>query len=123
MKYLRRMVEINKIIDKLKSNFTDFIKKLGNEGRETKEVFDLILKESRGELLDEFGNKRELTPEEVVKIKEQASDFFKMIGLTSISILPGGTLVFILLKVFKQEERILPSSFLSDEQKTRKLKK
>ena len=57
------------------------------------------------------------------QVKEQAGDIFKVIGLTSLSILPGGTLVFILLKVFKQEDKILPSSFLTEEQKIKKLDK
>jgi len=34
-----------------------------------------------------------------------------MVGLTSLTILPGGALVFILLKVFKLNDHILPSSF------------
>ena len=117
------MSDINKFVAKIKNNFGDFVKKLQNEGRETKELFDLVLKESRGELLDENGNRRDLTRDEKELIKEQAKDLFKVLGLTSISLLPGGTLVFILLKVFKQEENLLPSSFLTDEQKQKKIDK
>jgi hypothetical protein len=121
MKYLKSVKGLNKLVNKLKSRFDEFMDKLQKEGRETKEVFDLVLKESRGELLDENGNKRKLTNDEKNQVKEQAGDIFKVIGLTSLSILPGGTLVFILLKVFKQEDKILPSSFLSEEQKQKKL--
>jgi hypothetical protein len=121
MKYLKSVKGLNKLVNKLKSQFDEFMDKLQKEGRETKEVFDLVLKESRGELLDENGNKRKLTNDEKNQVKEQAGDIFKVIGLTSLSILPGGTLVFILLKVFKQEDKILPSSFLSEEQKQKKL--
>jgi hypothetical protein len=124
MRHLKRgkdfMIDINKFVTKLKSNFNEFIKNIQTEGRETKELFDLLLKESRGELYDENGHKRHLTTEEKNKIKDQAGDIFKVLGLTSLSILPGGTLVFILLKVFKQEDKILPSSFLSEEQKRKK---
>jgi hypothetical protein len=115
------MKGLNKLVEKLKSRFDDFVDKLQKEGKETKEVFDLVLKESRGELLDENGKRRDLTNEEKEKVKEQAGDIFKVLGLTSLSILPGGTLVFILLKVFKQEDKILPSSFLTEEQKKKKL--
>jgi hypothetical protein len=127
MRYLKGrkifMNDINKFVDKLKNNFNDFLKKVQTEGRETKEAFDLVLKESRGELLDEDGNKRRLTSDEKKIIKQQAVDVFKVLGLTSLSILPGGTLIFILLRVFKQEDKILPSSFLTEEQKNKKLDK
>jgi hypothetical protein len=125
MKYVKSgkeyMSDINKFVSKIKSRFDDFIKKLQTEGKETKEAFDLVLKESRGELLDENGNKRDLTIQEKELVKEQAKDLFKVLGLTSITLLPGGTLVFILIKVFKQEENLLPSSFLTDEQKQKKI--
>jgi hypothetical protein len=127
MRYLKGrksfMNDINKFVDKLKNNFNDFLKKVQTEGRETKEAFDLVLKESRGELLDDDGNKRRLTSDEKKIIKQQAVDVFKVLGLTSLSILPGGTLIFILLRVFKQEDKILPSSFLTEEQKIKKLDK
>ena len=127
MRYLKGrkifMNDINKFVDKLKNNFNDFLKKIHTEGRETREAFDLVLKESRGELLDEDGNKRRLTSDEKKIIKQQAVDVFKVLGLTSLSILPGGTLIFILLRVFKQEDKILPSSFLTEEQKNKKLDK
>jgi hypothetical protein len=124
MRYLKGrksfMSDINKFVDKLKNNFNDFLKKIQTEGRETREAFDLVLKESRGQLLDEDGNKRRLTSDEKKIIKQQAVDVFKVLGLTSLSILPGGTLIFILLRVFKQEDKILPSSFLTEEQKNKK---
>ena len=125
MKYVKSgkeyMSDINKFVSKIKSRFDDFIKKLQTEGKETREAFDLVLKESRGELLDENGNKRDLTKQEKELVKEQAKDLFKVLGLTSITLLPGGTLVFILIRVFKQEENLLPSSFLTDEQKQKKI--
>lgn len=127
MKYVKSgkeyMSDINKFVSKIKSRFDDFIKKLQTEGKETKEAFDLVLRESRGELLDESGNKRDLTAIEKELVKEQAKDLFKVLGLTSITLLPGGTLVFILIRVFKQEENLLPSSFLTDEQKQKRVDK
>jgi hypothetical protein len=127
MKYIKSgkeyMSDINKFVSKIKSHFDDFIKKLQEEGKETKEAFDLVLKESRGELLDENGKRRDLTPQEKELVKEQAKDLFKVLGLTSITLLPGGTLVFVLIKVFKQEENLLPSSFLTEEQKQKKIDK
>ena len=123
VKSLKEYMDINKFVSKIRERFDDFIQRLQEEGRETKEAFDLVLKESRGELLDENGNKRDLTAKEKELVKEQAKDLFKVLGLTSITLLPGGTLVFILIRVFKQEENLLPSSFLTDEQKQKKIDK
>jgi hypothetical protein len=127
MKYVKSgkeyMSDINKFVSKIKSRFDDFMKRLQEEGKETKEALDLVLKESRGELLDDNGKKRDLTPKEKDFIKDQTKDIFKVLGLTSITLLPGGTLVFVLIKLFKQEENLLPSSFLTDEQKQKKIDK
>lgn len=115
MKYIKSvkeyMSDINKVVDKVKSKYNDFITALKSEGKETRVVYDLLNKAAKGQLTDEDGNKRNLTESEIKLIKDQSVDILKVLGLTSISLLPGGTLVFILLKVFKQEDRILPSSF------------
>ena len=123
VKSLKEYMDINKFVSKIRDRFDDFIQRLQEEGRETKEAFDLVLKESRGELLDENGNKRDLTPKEKDFIKDQTKDLFKVLGLTSITLLPGGTLVFILIRLFKQESNLLPSSFLTDDPKKKKIDK
>ena len=48
-------------------------------------------------------------------IKEQTVDVLRVLGFASLAILPGGTLVLILLKAFRQEDRIIPSSFKKKE--------
>ena len=115
MKYIKSpkeyMADINKFIFKLRLHFKEFIENIKNENDETKEAFDLLLKESRGQLLDSDGNVRDLTPKEKEQIREQAVDVLRVIGLTSLTLLPGGTLVFVLLRVFKLNDHILPSSF------------
>jgi hypothetical protein len=105
------MADINKFIFKLRLHFREFVENIKNENDETKEAFDLLLKESRGQLLDDNGNVRDLTPKEKEQIRQQAVDVLRIIGLTSLTLLPGGTLVFILLRVFKLNDHILPSSF------------
>jgi hypothetical protein len=105
------MAEINKFIFKLRLHFREFVENIKNENDETKEAFDLLLRESRGQLLDDNGNVRDLTPQEKEQIREQAVDVLRVVGLTSLTLLPGGTLVFILLRVFKLYDHILPSSF------------
>ena len=115
MKYIKSpkeyMADINKFIFKLRLHFKEFIENIKMENDETKEAFDLLLKESRGQLLDSDGNVRDLTPQEKEQIREQAVDVLRVIGLTSLTLLPGGTLVFVLLRVFKLNDHILPSSF------------
>jgi hypothetical protein len=105
------MADISRFSEKLRSKFKDFVASLKSEGKETRAAYELLNKAAKGQLKDESGNKRSLTEEEIKMIKEQTVDVLRVLGLTSLSILPGGTLVFILIKVFKQEDRVYPSSF------------
>ena len=82
-------------------NFFDAIKK---EGKETKEAFNLVVQASKDEI--------ELTKEQRTKIYDQLKDIFKTIGLTLISLLPGDIVIFMLIKFFKVEKYVFPSSFL-----------
>jgi len=105
------MSDISRFSEKLKSKLGDFVSALRSEGRETKEAYELLNKAAKGLLKDSEGNKRSLTDAEIKTIKDQTVDVLRVLGLTSISLLPGGTLVFILLKALKQDDKILPSSF------------
>jgi len=115
MKYLLKSKKYQRIVsdftNNLKKNFNDFVIKIKNENNETKAAFDLILKASRGELKDENGKKRDLSENEIKQIVEQTGDVFKLLGITSLAILPGGIIVFTLIKIFKLNDHILPSSF------------
>ena len=88
----------------IKSKIKSFFDAIKKEGDETKEAFDLVVKASKGEI--------ELTEDQKNKIWTQLKDVFKTIGLTASSILPGGSLVFFLIKFLKAEKYTLPSSFL-----------
>ena len=118
MRYIKTKKEyiryINDYISRFKLKFNDFIENVKKESDETKEAFDLLLKDSRGELLDNNGLRRELTINEREIVRTQAIDILKLIGLTSLTVLPGGVLIFIILKVFKLKRHILPSSFKRD---------
>ena len=115
MKHIKNLGEyttdFKKYMTSLRVKLGDFIVAIKEENNETKEIFDLLLKSSRGKLLDENGKERELNEVEKKMITEQSKDIFKLIGLTSLSILPGGFIVFLLLRVFKLNDHILPSSF------------
>lgn len=105
------MSDLQKLTAKLKHHFNDFIENLKAENEETRAIFDLLLRASRKELLDEDGNTRKLTEKEKEEIRQQAGDVLKMLGLTSLTILPGGALVLILINVFRLNDHLLPSSF------------
>ena len=112
IKTLREYIEgTNSAMSGIKKRFGEFVSAVKNEREETKDAFDLLLKASRGQLKDALGQKRRLSEKEIETIRHQALDVLKIIGITSLSILPGGTIVFILLKLFKLNNHILPSSF------------
>jgi hypothetical protein len=88
----------------IKSKVNDFFSAIKKEGKETKEAFDLVVKASKDEI--------ELSKEQKQQIYDQLKDIFKTIGLTIISILPGDIVIFLLIKFFKAEKYVYPSSFL-----------
>jgi hypothetical protein len=105
------MSDVQKLTTKLKSHFKEFITNIKSENEETRVVFELLLRASRKELVDDEGNYRKLTEKEKEDIRQQAGDVLKMLGLTSLTILPGGTLVLMLINIFQLNDHILPSSF------------
>lgn len=105
------MDDVHKLTAKLKLHFKEFVGKVKTENEETRAAFELLLRASRKELVDEEGNCRKLNEHEKEYIRQQAGDVLKMIGLTSLTILPGGTLVLILINVFRLNDHLLPSSF------------
>jgi hypothetical protein len=105
------MHDVHKLTIKLKTHFNEFLTNVKMENEETRLAFNLLLRASRKELIDENGNYRKLNEEEKENIRQQAGDVLKMVGLTSLTLLPGGTLVLLLINVFRLNEHILPSSF------------
>jgi len=96
--------------ESLKKRAKDFIDRVGQEGEETKEAFNL--------LVDSVQNGTELTEEEKNKIGNQLKDVLKTLGLIGVAVLPGGTVFFILAKFFKLNKYILPSAFQEKEKET-----
>jgi hypothetical protein len=88
---------------KIKSKLKFILGALKQESRETKEAFSKIIQSSKGEIT--------LTDEEKKEIGEQMKDVLKLAGLATVSLIPGGTIAAILIKLFKAEKYITPSSF------------
>ena len=95
------------LLDKMKSEFHQFISNMDKEKDETKEAFKLIVQSAKGE--------KDLTDAEKKQIGDQMKDVLKTVGLTAASVLPGGTIYFLIIKLLKLEKFTLPSSFLTEE--------
>jgi hypothetical protein len=93
------------IVDNMKTKIKDFISAVKQESQETKQALSLLLKAAKGEI--------KLNDEQKEYIGNQLKDVLKLVGLTAIAVLPGGSIAAILLKVFKQTHFITPSSFLN----------
>ncbi|HTB30895.1 MAG TPA: hypothetical protein VK808_02655 [Bacteroidia bacterium] len=96
--------EAEKLYEKYREEFKNFLKGLETEGRGTKEAFVLL----HAHAIDG----KELTKEEKKEIEDQMKDLLKTTGLVGIAIMPGGTLIFILAKFLKFNKYIIPSAFL-----------
>ena len=97
------------LFSKLKTRFKDFIQKINQEKEETKQAFGLIAQAAQG--------KRKLTPEEQKQVGEQMRDVLKTMGLGVATVLPGGTIYFLIIKLLKLEKYTMPSSFIAEKQK------
>jgi len=93
-------------IDNMKTKFQTFLKALKQEGKETKEAVKLLIKAAKGEI--------ELTNDDKEQIGNQLKDILKTIGLVGIATLPGGFIAAVLIKLFKAERFVTPSSFANE---------
>ena len=96
-----------KLTDKIKSKLKFILSALRQEGKETKEAFSKLLKAAKGEL--------NLSDDDKKEIGNQMKDVLKLAGLGAISIIPGGTIAAILIKLFKAQDLITPSAFKVNE--------
>jgi hypothetical protein len=93
-------------IKDLKSKFNKFISAIKQESKETKKAVSLLIKSAKGDI--------ELTDEQKKEIGEQLKDVLKLIGLTAIATLPGGFIAAALIKLFKAEYLVTPSSMMAE---------
>tara|TARA_B100000900_G_scaffold416149_1_gene449528 strand:- start:6420 stop:6797 length:378 start_codon:yes stop_codon:yes gene_type:complete len=96
--------------DRLRAGKDKFIKKakkfgkaLGQEGKETKEVFKKIK--------NSIKEGEPLTKEEKAEIKKQMGDILKTAGLTAATFLPGGVIYIMLTQNKHTKDYTLPSAF------------
>ena len=89
-------------LDKTKQKVRDFVAAMRNERDETKIAFTMLVQHMQG---------RKLNDTEWRWVREQMKDVIKMLGMTTMAVAPGGTLVALLMKALKVDKHILPSSF------------
>ena len=89
-------------IDKAKGKVKNFVNAMRTETDETKQAMVMLLRHINGE---------KLTSEEWAWVRNQMKDVVKLLGLTTVAIMPGGSLIAILAKALKMDKHILPSSF------------
>lgn len=92
--------------EKAKESLKLFGTHLHQEGIQTKEAYEM--------LHDSIHNKKKLTKEEKEYIGNQLKDVLKTVGLVGMTVLPGGSVFFILVKLFKWNKYIMPSAFVVD---------
>jgi hypothetical protein len=96
---------IGDFIKKLNVRFKAFMNSVKAEGRETQKAFALIIQAAQG--------KRKLTPQEKEQVGNQMKEALKSAGLVAASVLPGGTIYFILVRLLKLDDYVYPQRFLS----------
>jgi len=94
------------VMDNIKSKLKKFILAVKQENRETKEALGLLIKSAKGDI--------DLTEEQKKQIGDQLKDVLKLVGLTAIATLPGGFIAAALIKLFKAEHLVTPSSFVNE---------
>jgi hypothetical protein len=87
---------------KAKDKVKNFISAMRTEKDETKQALVMVLRHINGE---------KLTAEEWRWVRGQMKDVVKLLGLTTVAIMPGGSLVALLAKATKMDKHLLPSAF------------
>ena len=90
-------------LDKLKKDINLFLEALKKEGIETKSMSKL--------LTTCVIERRALTDEEGKKFAKQLKNLVKTLGLATIIVMPGGSIIFILIHYLKLRDYFLSDSF------------
>lgn len=90
-------------LDKLKNEVNLFLEALKKEGIETKSMSKLVT--------TCVIERRKLTEDEGKKFAKQLKNLVKTLGLTTIILMPGGSIFFILIHYLKLRDYFLSDSF------------
>ena len=90
-------------LDKIKKDINLFLEALKKEGIETKSMSKLLTMC--------VIERRKLTDEEGKKFANQLKNLVKTLGLATIIVMPGGSIIFILIHYLKLRDYFLSDSF------------
>jgi len=99
-------IALSDLLTKLKTRFKDFVQKISQEKEETKQAFSLIAQAAQG--------KKKLTPDDQKQVGDQMKDVLKTMGIGAATILPGGSIYFLMIKLLKLQKYTMPSSFVAE---------
>lgn len=94
---------MKKKINNLSLIIIDFLNKLGEEGKKTSEASIILARYAKGD---------KVSKEDMDKFRNQIVNVVKMLGLGAFIIVPGSSILPLIIKIAKKYNiNILPSSF------------
>jgi hypothetical protein len=100
-------LDMSSMANKTKEQVKKFATAMKTETKETKMAMAMLLQHLNGKKLNDV---------EWKWVRGQMSDIVKLLGLTTMAVAPGGSLVALLAKVLKMDKHMLPKSFLKQDE-------
>ena len=100
-------LDMSSMANKTKEQVKKFANAMKTETKETKMAMAMLLQHLNGKKLNDV---------EWKWVRGQMSDIVKLLGLTTMAVAPGGSLVALLAKVLKMDKHMLPKSFLKQDE-------
>jgi hypothetical protein len=100
-------LDMSLMANKTKEQVKKFANAMKTETKETKMAMAMLLQHLNGKKLNDV---------EWKWVRGQMSDIVKLLGLTTMAVAPGGSLVALLAKVLKMDKHMLPKSFLNQDE-------
>ena len=101
-------LDMGSVVNKTKDKVKQFAAAMKTESNETKMALAMLLQHINGQKLNDT---------EWEWVRNQMKDVIKILGLTTLAVTPGGSLVAILAKALKADKYLLPSSMLKKDEK------
>lgn len=100
-------LDMSAMANKTKEQVKKFTDAMKTETKETKMALAMLLQHLNGEKLNDV---------EWKWVRSQMGDVVKLLGLTTMAVAPGGSLVALLAKALKADKYLLPKSFLKQDE-------
>jgi hypothetical protein len=100
-------LDMSNIANKTKEQVKKFATAMKTETNETKMALAMLLQHLNGKKLNDT---------EWKWVRGQMADVVKLLGLTTMAVAPGGSLVALLAKALKADKYLLPKSFLKQDE-------